>query len=249
MRAPRSCCRRREACGAPRLDAKAERHAADNSASAPRTAASSTTLTMRAVLRDIGRSCSVGDSGGELPSHHRTHELHKPSVGAAPEPPTSGARPDEPPASSCTRRGRPLPATLRLGALRTRAVAACSDTAGPKHWTPLAAARGLNGVLPALLAFRTRHRGAALEDQAVGRAAGLDADLVAVRVNTDSAGTRALENIIILAAESLGSSPCAPRAGPAGKHTRSPRSSAASPSGVRSTSVPSRTSSHSSSYS
>src|SRR5439155_8774776 len=63
---------------------------------------------------------------------------------------------------------------------------------------------------------------------------------------TETAGTRELENINVLAGDvARFISLCAP-AGPGGKQTRSPRSTVCSPSGVRTTIVPSTTSSHSS---
>jgi membrane protein len=73
--------------------------------------------------------------------------------------------------------------------------------------------------------------------------------IVSLSGYTDTASPRDVEKSNVLAGASLRfMTLCAP-AGPAGKRTRSPRSRVCSPSGTRTTTVPSTTSSHSSSYS
>ena len=107
----------------------------------------------------------------------------------------------------------------------------------------------LGRLVPAFFAMGPRDGGAALEDEVV-LAARPDADRVAVRVDRDCVALRPRrENSNVLAGASLRFMIlCAP-SGPAGKRTSSPRSNVCSPSGVRTTTVPSTTSSHSSSYS
>jgi hypothetical protein len=81
------------------------------------------------------------------------------------------------------------------------------------------------------------------------RVPAVDRDGAPGLAGTAIAGRRELENITIRAGASWSSETLWAPSGPAGKRTTSPRAAVSSPSGVRTVTSPSSTSSHSSAYS